>query len=110
MKHGDAIDLFVLRGARLLPGFHEAPNAEARFDEHVQIWRWRASGAPLVEHEVERSSSSKYGETLSTATSEGVDQSEGTTPTQSQYGETILTKTSEGVDQSEGGTLTATLF
>lgn len=110
MEQDNPIHLLVLREARPMPGFDNQPDPERIFDERDQIWLWRSSGTPVVEHPANAPSASEYGETLITATSEGVDQSEGTAPSQSEYGETSMTKTSEGVDQSEGGSSTATLF
>lgn len=91
--------LFVLRDTvEVADG---QPPSDALYDAARQLWVTHA-GKPFV---AEPSAGvSAYGETTSTRTIEGADQSEASALA-STFGETILTKTAEGVDTSEGNSL-----
>src|SRR5690606_18981920 len=72
---------------------------EQVYDPERQLWVSLTTGEPIVlrtsPHE------SEFGETVVTATREGLDQSEITGLSASEFGETTMTKTAEGQDQSE---------
>lgn len=91
---------FVLKSRKPIPG--HVPDPSRVFDPMRQLWISRDSGLPVVAEHVRPNSRqrSDWGETITTRTSEGVDQSEVTRA--SDWGETVTTKTSEGIDQSEG--------
>lgn len=91
----------ILKG--LVPIAREsAPTSDDVYDEVRQAWIHRKTGRLLVEEFTQPSGQttgpvqSKFGETISTRTMEGTDQTEG-----SRFGETIITETREGTDQSE---------
>ena|SRR5690349_13532446 len=93
---------FVLRGRKPLPP--EAPlNADFSFHAELQLWINRTTGRPVVSEYVARTDStnvsSGFGETITTRSREGVDQTEGVRA--SDLGETICTKTQEGTDKTE---------
>jgi hypothetical protein len=89
---------FVLKNRTKLPAERE-PCAHHAFDRRLQIWVNTKSGLPVVVEMQQRAS--EFGETLITATAEGVDQSEGTNLDASQFGETTMTKApGEGPDYS----------
>lgn len=90
---------FVLKSRKPIPG--HVPDPSRVFDPMRQLWIFRDSGLPVVAEHVRPNSRqrSDWGETVTTKTSEGIDQSEGTRA--SDWGETVMTETSEGVDQSE---------
>lgn len=92
------IEPFVLKGRESLPSETKASEAE-KYDPVKQIWVDAASGKPLVEAMAGRSTSSQFGETVLTETSEGVDCTEMAQLQASQFGETVMTKSIEGVDQ-----------
>jgi hypothetical protein len=90
---------FVLRGCTELPP-EPAPHSHYVFDKWLQVWVNTKTSRPVVVEMQHRQS--EFGETLITATAEGVDQSEATGLDASEFGETSLTRSTEGVDQSEG--------
>ncbi len=85
-------------------------SADYHYDVERQIWIDEREGLPLVEVLINVNSATNFGETLITATREGVDQSEISTLGSTQVGETTMTKTHEGADQSEITSLTASTF
>src|SRR3546814_20436713 len=91
---------FVLKSRKPIPG--HVPDPSRVFDPKRQLWILRDSGLPVVSEHARPNSRqrSDWGETITTRTSEGGDQSEVTR--HSDWGETVLTNTSEGIDQSEG--------
>lgn len=84
------------------------PSEDELYDESGQLWVSVSSGKPLVRlYQEARSASldSRFGETIVTKTSEGLDQAERLS---TQFGETAMTRPHEGVDQQEA--LGATRF
>lgn len=117
---------FVFRDADRLPK-PEPSDRGSSYDPRRQLWTDDETGEALVRHQAQLQrggrSSTRFGETLITQTTEGVDKSEGVTATEvgetmitrtserpdegeavgaSEFGETLITKTSEEPDQSEG--------
>lgn len=97
--HPSSVQPFVLKSMRPIA----TPRSDANrvFDPRRQLWILKATGLAVVtelaRHEAQHCSA--WGETATTKTSEGHDQSEGVRG--SDWGETSITETSEGVDQSE---------
>ncbi|WP_143525952.1 hypothetical protein [Rhodanobacter sp. C05] len=90
---------FVLKQRETLQ--HESePSTNEYYDPERQLWIDAASGAPLIQSLRGRSNASEFGETLSTESREGADQSEISSLVGSQFGETTMTKTQEGHDQT----------
>ena|SRR5688572_19856839 len=90
---------YILQGRKELP-LEDAPSLEQVYDEYLQIWIDKSSGAPLVSSLRNPVQATRFGETTFTRTREGADQTE-TVVHASRFGETIATRTSEGVDQVE---------
>ena len=99
---------FVLRNRTKLPA-EPKPCSHHVFDKRLQLWINTKSSLPVVLEMQHRES--EFGETLITATAEGVDQSERANLDASQFGETTVTKApGEGVDYSDFGTLSSSAF
>jgi len=103
------MSVVVLRGRQALAP--ERPlSADYHYDVDRQIWVDEREGTALVEVLANSVAPTNFGETLITATREGVDQSEISALGASQFGETTMTKTHEGADQFEIASLDATTF
>lgn len=100
---------FVLLGRKKLPP-ERLPSEDQIYDDDLQLWIDKSSGTPLVSCVRTHPQQSQVGETVKTASREGIDQTEGTCFEGTKFGETILTETREGADQSEGATLLSSEF
>jgi len=89
---------FVLLERLKVPPDGERSEDQA-YDTLRQLWVSLTTGEPVVLQKATRGS--EFGETVVTATREGLDQSEISGLSASEFGETTLTKTVEGHDQSE---------
>ena len=96
---------YILLGRKKLPQ-EKAPSPDEVYDENLQIWIDKNSGAPLVSHLRVGAQPTKFGETTITETREGVDQPEGAVHA-SEFGEALQTRTREGIDKTEGTSLQA---
>lgn len=99
---------FVLKGCTKLPAEPER-HADHVYDRQLQVWVNQRSGLPIV---VEmQTKPSQFGETVLTATVEGVDQSEVSGLQASQFGETRVTRSeAEGADRIDFGGLSQSAF
>ena len=102
-------ELFVLKEKQRLPQ-EAAPTQGEYYDEDRQLWVDAESGESVILREKRSVASSTFGETTSTATREGIDQSEVVGLNSSKFGETSLTETAEGADQSELSVFSSSRF
>lgn len=93
---------FVFRDADRLPT-SEALDRGRSYDPKRQLWIDDETGEAWVLYQARLQqgdrSRTRYGETLITQTTEGIDESEGVQATE--VGETMITRTSERPDESE---------
>lgn len=93
------IEPLVLKGRFTLPTDSE-PSQSEQYDPEFQIWMDTATGRPLIEALCSAGGPTPFGETVTTESREGADQSEITALIASQFGETMITKSQEGHDQT----------
>lgn len=93
------IEPLVLKGRFTLP-FDSEPSQSEQYDPELQIWMDTATGRPLIEALRSAVGPTPFGETVTTESREGADQSEITAFVASQFGETMITKGQEGHDQT----------
>jgi hypothetical protein len=93
------IEPLVLKGRFVLPAESEPCESE-HYDAERQIWVDRGTGRPLIETMPRAGGNTPFGETVTTESREGTDQSEITSLIASQFGETMMTKSQEGHDQT----------
>ncbi len=99
---------FVLRGRKEIPP-DSSPDGEI-FDQTRQLWIDATSRIPVVSGLEANIAGTIFGETLITASREGVDNAEISDALASTFGETTITKTFEGADQTEISAITASSF
>jgi hypothetical protein len=93
------IEPLVLKERFTLPPDSE-PSPSEQYDPECQVWIDMATGRPLIETLRATGGPTPFGETMTTESREGADQSEITALIASQFGETMMTKTQEGHDQT----------
>ena len=102
------IEPLVLKGRFTLPPDSE-PSQSEQYDPECQIWIDTATGRPLIETLRAAGGPTPFGETMTTESREGADQSEITALVASQFGETMVTKSQEGHDQTGESPMVSTV-
>lgn len=102
------IEPLVLKGRFVLPPDSE-PQPSEQYNPERQIWVDTATDRPLIETLRATGGPTPFGETVSTESREGADQSEITALVTSQFGETMMTKSQEGHDQTGESPMVSTM-
>lgn len=102
------IEPLVLKGRFSLPSESE-PSQSEQYDPERQIWIDIVTGHPLIETLRAAGGPTPFGETMTTESREGADQSEIMALVASQFGETMMTKSQEGHDQTGESSMVSTV-
>lgn len=102
------VEPLVLKGRHVFAS-DPTPVPTDRYDPERQIWVNTLTGLPIIESLQRAGGSTPFGETVTTESREGADQSEITAITASQFGETMMTKSQEGHDQTGESPMASTV-